>query len=386
MEKDDYIKYIIRYFPVIFFLIIAIFILIKFVFIVLFRAAFEPQFIFDLTPYYLLSGVNSLDLMLISLLIIIFDVYLHFKVSKKNLIYSFIPTCIILAGLGIRIASVEVDGAYALHYLVFSCLLFIALIDQKQILKFQDMNITPKIEQVVTKTTADNSVVGMEIPDRQFPSFGQPIRIEGIDEILALHKQTLVDLRTVLKDDINRAQNLMGDLEKKSEKLNILSEEIETRRKNLIEDEKVFRNRSGHPIKETIKVSPVETKVKTILEQKPLETKIKQPTMLDDFLGSAAVVKRGILKQVSQPFVDLVGYESNTLIEKNLVDLIAPESLHEFEKNYSNKSKVESITSYKTVLLTKYNKKINVEITIKPMIYDKKAVDLILIRTLDKKK
>lgn len=383
MDKHNYIKYIIRYFPLLFFLSIAIFILIKFVFIVLFRAAFEPEFIFDLTPYYLLSGVNSLDLLLLSLLVIIFDVYLHFKVGKKNLMISFIPTGIMLAGLGISIASGKMDASYILHFLIFGCLLLIALIDQKQILMLQDMDVTPKIEQVVTKTAADKSFVGMESPDRQFPIFGQPLRIEGLDEILTLHKQTLTDLRTVLKDDLQRTQNMMGTLERKTEKLNFLSEEIERRRKNLIEDEKLFRERLFSHINENIKVKPVVTDVRSISKEKTEENKINQPTMLDDFLGSAVIVKRGILKQVSQPFVELLGYDSNTLLEKNLVDLIAPESLPEFEKNYSNKTKGKLIFSYKTVFITKDNKKIHVEITIKPMIYDKKAVDLILVRNLD---
>ena len=384
MEKDNYIKYIIRYFPFLFFLIITVFIFFKFIFIVLFSAAFEPQFIFDLTPYYLLSGVNSLDLLLLSLLVIIFAVYLHFRVSKKNLMLSFIPTGIMLAGIGIAIGTRDMDASSILHYLIFGCLIIIALIDQKQFLIFQDMEITPKIEQVVTKTTKDNSFVGMESLDRPFPIFGQPLRIEGLDEILTLHKQTLIELRTVLKDDIQRAQNVMESLEKKTEKLNVLSEEIESRRKNLIEDEKLFRNRLMSLNNEDIKVKTFETNIELILEDKTMEKKIDQPTMLDDFLGSAIIVKRGVLKEVSRPFLELLGYDSNTLIEKNLVDLIAPESLSDFEKDYSNKLKGKPISSYETVLLTKDNKKIHVEVTIKPMIYNKNAVDLILVRKLNK--
>jgi PAS domain S-box-containing protein len=246
------------------------------------------------------------------------------------------------------------------------------------------MDLTPTIEKVVTKTTKDNSLVGMESPDRPYPMFGQPLRIEGLDEILTLHKQTLIDLRTVLKDDIQRAQNVMENLEKKTEKLNILSEEIETRRKNLIEDEKIFRNRLISLTTEDLKVKPVETSIEIAPEDKAVEKKINPPTMLDDFLGSAAIVKRGVLKQVSQPFVDLLGYDSNTLLEKNLVDLIAPERLPDFEKDYADKLRGKLISSYETVLLTKDNKKIHVEITIKPIVHDKKPVDLLLVRKLNK--
>jgi len=384
MDKKNYIDYIVRYFPLLFFLFITLFILVKFLMIVLFRAAFEPQFILNLTPYYLLSGTNSLDLLLLSLLVVIFDVYLHINVSKKNLMLSFIPTIIMLSGLGISIASGTLDASYVIHFLIFGCLILIALIDQKQILIFQESNVTPKIEQVVTKTTKDNSFLGMEAPDRQFPIFGQPqaIRIEGLDELLTLHKQTLIDLRTVLKEDIKITQNLMGDLEKKTEKINILSEELEQRRKNLIEDEKLYRNRFSPHTSTIIEKKPVVTKVKPITEEKTEEILDNEPTMLNDFLGSAVVVKRGVLKQVSKPFLELLGYDLGTLLEKNIADFIAPENISEFKKEYTNKLKSKTTSSYDTVFLTKDNKKIHVEITMRPMMRDKKTVDLILIRKL----
>lgn len=383
MDKQNYTKSIVRYFPLLFLLLLTIFILIKFAFVVLFRAAYDPQFIFDLTPYYLISPTNNIDLLLMSLLVVIIDVYLHFSVSKKNLIYSFIPTSIMLAGLGISVATHGTDASYAFHYVIFGCLLLIALIDQKQILVFQDMKIMPIIEQAVTKSTPDKTLIGIEIPDKPLPVFGQTVRVEGIEEILSLYKETITDVRTMIKDGLQSIQNMAGDLEKRTEKLNYLSEEIEERRKNLIEDEKIFRNQLiSRPIGK-IKFKPVTTEVKQPPIEKPKEIKIDSPTMLDDFLGTAAVVKDGALKQVSQQLVDLLGFDSNTLLEKNLVDLIDPESVSEFVKNYSNKSKNNLIHSYKTVFLTKDNKKIHVEITIKPRLHDRNAEDLVLITNLD---
>jgi PAS domain S-box-containing protein len=384
MKKDNYIKYFIRYFPLLFFLLIAIFILIKFIFIVLFRAAFEPQFIFDFTPYYLLSGVNNLDLLLLSLLIIIFDAYLHFKISKKNLLLSFIPTGIMLAGLGIRIAGGAISEYYVLHYLIFGCLLVIAIIDQKQILMLSDMVARSGSEPVITNTVIEKPIdSGVETPDLPVSVIGRPLRIEGLDEILSIHKETLIEIRAMIKDDVRRAQTMMEELEKKSEKIDYLSKEIEERRKNLVEEEKLFRRRIVSSFNEKIQVKPTINNEGLILDDFKKEEKSKQLTMLDDFLGSAAIMQQGILKQVSQPFVELLGYETDSLLDKNLVDFIAPESLSDFEKSYSNKSNGKLIFSYKTVFLTRDNKKIHVEITIKPMIYDKKAVDLVLVRNLD---
>ena len=79
------IDYILWYFPFSFFVFIAIFMSIKFIFIFFFRATFEPGFMFDFTPYYLLTGENNLHLIFLSLILIWFNVYFHLNVSKKNL-------------------------------------------------------------------------------------------------------------------------------------------------------------------------------------------------------------------------------------------------------------------------------------------------------------
>ena len=384
MKRDNFIKYFIRYFPLIFFLVITIFILIKFIFIVLFRAAFEPQFIFDFTPYYLLSVVNSMDLLLLSLLVIIISTYLHFKVSKKNLMLSFIPTGIMLSGLGIRIAGGEISEYYFFHYFIFVNLLVIAIIDQKQILMFSDMVVRFRSEPVITNTVIEKPInSGVDNSDLPVSVFGRPLRIEGLNEILSMHKETLIEIRAMIKDNTQRAQAIMKELEKKSEKLDYLSKEIEERRKNLVEEEKLFRRHILSSFNEKIQVKPTINKNGLINHGLRKEENNNQPTMLDDFLGSAAILKEGILKQVNQPFVKLLGYETDFLLDKNLIDFIPPESLYDFEKSYSNKSKDKQIFSCNTVFLTQDNKKIHVEITIKPMIYDKKVVDLLLVRNLD---
>ena len=89
------INYILWYFPFCFFVFLAIYIFIKFLFIFFFRAAYEPEFMFDLTPYYILSGVNNLHLLFLSLIAVIFDAYLHANVSKRYLLFSFFREFII---------------------------------------------------------------------------------------------------------------------------------------------------------------------------------------------------------------------------------------------------------------------------------------------------
>lgn len=118
----------------VFFIFFSIFIAFKFLFIFFFRAAFEPDFIFELTPLFLLLGMNNLQLLFLSLIIVVSDTYLHMRPTRKNILYSFIPTLIMVSGLGLGITTKEISADYLPNYLLFGFLLFVVLIDQRRTL------------------------------------------------------------------------------------------------------------------------------------------------------------------------------------------------------------------------------------------------------------
>jgi len=70
--KNQYTINMQRFFPFSFFIFIASFVFIKFIFIFFFNAAFTPRFIFELTPFYLI-GMNDLQL----LMILFYLLFLH---------------------------------------------------------------------------------------------------------------------------------------------------------------------------------------------------------------------------------------------------------------------------------------------------------------------
>lgn len=125
--------------PFYFFVFLGLFISIKFIFIFFFRAAFEPQFIFDLTPFYVLSGVNSLQLLFLSLIVVGYDTYLHMQPTRKNILRSFIPTALMLCGLGLGITTKEISFSYLANYLLFGLLLFIIIVDHRRTLISPEM-------------------------------------------------------------------------------------------------------------------------------------------------------------------------------------------------------------------------------------------------------
>ena len=380
------INYILWYFPLCFFVFLALYITVKFIFIYFFRAAFQPDFMFDLTPYYLLSEVNNLHTILLSLIVVWFNVYFHVNLNKRNIMFSFLPTGIMLGGLGVKIASGEIVISNVLHYLVFGCLLVIALIDHKHFLMFPETIITPRKEPVIAETVWGKPTIAKAEPQAvQIPTIDRPVRIKGIDEILTLHKETLSDLRTLIKDDLQRAENIMEKLEEKTKKIDRLGEEIEERRKNLVQEEMLFKRRFISSLGKGVHFKPISNDTGLTFDVENKEEISDQHTMLDDYIGSAAIVQRGILKQVNHPFVELLGYETDMLLETSLLNFIAPEGLSGIEDYYLNRLKGEFTSTYETVFLTKDNNKLAVEISIKPTIFNGKKAEIAVVKKLDKK-
>jgi PAS domain S-box-containing protein len=127
-----------------------------------------------------------------------------------------------------------------------------------------------------------------------------------------------------------------------------------------------------------------------IIFAKSEEMKCKEPVIsdyheiLDKIPQSAAIVQRGILKQVNSSFIALLGYTLNEVVEKSFFDFITPDGLVGVEKYYLDRLKGESVSTYKTVFLTKDNNKIPVEVSIKQTMYNGEKAEIVIITCLEK--
>lgn len=380
---------ILWYLPICFFIFLASFLFIKFIFIFFFNAAFEPEFMFDLTPYYLFTGVNNLHLLLLSLIVVGFNAYLHFKIIKKNLIISFFPTGILLAGLGLKIATQEMSIFYILHYLLFGFLLIIALVDQRHVLVFPEIIIPSgkekfvekiaKPKQILSKTKAHTFVEPQYLQTHEIDKTSNYV---SAYEIFELHKETLSDLRSILKDDLRRAKDLLEELEHRTRKIDILEEEIRNRKYNTNLQHTSFTCPYSSFFDKQYYVD-----IKSIKDESMIELKKEKQILYDNFnvekfLGCAAIIKRGLLKQVNSSFAKLLGFEKEMLLEKTLFNFVAPEGLFNIEEYYLKRLKGIEKNSYETILLKNNNGKIHVEITIKPTKFYGEIADIAIIREL----
>jgi len=395
----------IRFFPFCFFVFISIFISIKFVFIFFFRAAYEPSFMFELTPFHTISGLNNLQLLFLSLIFIIFDTYLHVNSTRKNLIFSFLPTLIILGGVGFAITTNEPAISNIFHYLVFGCLLFTILIDHKNILTSPDVLISFKKEQVDAKISEKKPVI--ELPKSQVappsiihkrPHLSLPLisslfsliknvkrtncertekgknknsnkpKIIGsdTDKNLFAKKEMSPEIKDISGDVFKLAQTRSEELKQKLKKLSKLEEEIERRRRNLVEKERSFRKQliSSAHMKSNRSLSTLPND-KTIYNNRKNKESKDYCKILDEISECAAIIQRGTLKQINCSFADLIGYPNEEIVDRSLLDFVVPEGLAGIKKHHLDRLRGATRSSYETVFLTRENNKITVEISTK---------------------
>jgi len=370
-------------FPCCLFIFFSIYLLVKFVFIFFFRTAFEPKFIFELTPFYLLSGLSNVQLGLLSLMVILADMYLHLRSGKRNLLLSFLPTSMMLSSLGFTIMFSPMDIVYVYHYGLFGCLLFVVLIDYKYVLTgVEAPTVLRKKEPVAIKIMEKEPAAV-----RSKSLFAKNVKVNQQPQTPLLSEST-VELKKVSDAILQKMQTMLEDLERKTVRIEKLENDIEERRRNLINQEKMFTDRviPYFESKEKIQIDE-----KNLVRNIPADDKIfmkekmEDRLIIDDTNEVVAVVQRGIFKQISNSFADFLGYESTELLQKSFFVFIAPHGFEDARKYYLNRLKGVTSNSFRTVLLTKEHTELLVEITVTPTIYKGDAAEFLSVKEVKNK-
>jgi PAS domain S-box-containing protein len=355
-------------FPCCFLIFLSIVLTVKFVFIFFFSTAYEPGFIFELTPLYLLSGLSKVQLLSLSLLVMVLDMYLHLRSSKRNLLLSFLPTSVMLSSVGFTIMFRPMDVSYVFHYTLFGCLLLVVLIDYQSILKGTEIpTMLRKKEPAMMKISQKEPV-----PMRTRSLFVKHTRTNQPPPVPPLATANSLEYKEATETILQKMQMMLDELERKTVRIERLENDFEERRKNLISQEKTI---ADHVI------SYLESKEKMNLDEENLvrnipsddkvfmKEKIVDHLIVDEKRDIVAVVQRGIFKQVSNTFADFLGYERNELLQKSFFVFIAPHGFEDTRKYYLNRLKGVTSNSFRTILLTREHSEVMVEITVTPTIY-----------------
>lgn len=195
--------------------------------------------------------------------------------------------------------------------------------------------------------------------------------IHELDE----RKSLLDNLEAQLTKEKENIDQQRQEFFKWREKLESLEDEIENRRKELVEQEKMFSDRFVSSSDEGIsECAGIDSELTSDVETK--EETIEKHEILYKISEGAAIVQRGILKQVNRSFVELLGYNMEELLEKSLLDFVVQEGFSGIEKYYLNRLKGEAVSSFETVFLTKDENRLAVEISIRPTVFNGEKADI----------
>ncbi len=197
-------------------------------------------------------------------------------------------------------------------------------------------------------------------------------RMNALDE----RQEELDKLEAQLIKDKKNLDKRLAEFSNWKEKLLNLESEIEKRRDDLIEQEAAFRDNFILFPESKIgsDISPPPTKDVLTPEENVVQD--EHHDIFDKILECAVIIQRGILKQVNRPFVELLGYDINEVVDKSLFDFIIPDGFFEIEKYYLDRLKGVDSSGYEAVFLTKDSNKLAVEVSTRPTIFNGEKAEI----------
>ena len=233
----------------------------------------------------------------------------------------------------------------------------------------------------------DNTASVEEQPQNEKISFfPDPFGIKRQRQELNIKKQEL-ELR--LKEfesseaQFQKEQHIFNarlkEFSKWQEKLKVLESEIEKRRQEMMRQEEMILSQPTEATpfyKKPLPDDEIEKDTEAVVVYKSDEA-------VNNIPQCAAIIQRGILKQINNAFVKLLGYTQEEIKDKSFFDFIALEGLPDIEKYYLDRLKGDAVSKYNTVLSVKDNNKIPVEITIKQAIYNREKAEIVIVSRLD---
>ena len=206
----------------------------------------------------------------------------------------------------------------------------------------------------------------------------------NINEKLTMYDGKPPEPKDLSDGDLKRVQAVLEELEVKAKKLEQLEDEIEQRRRTLVKQEKTFEDRlvTFSDRKNRYSLS-AELKNKVVFDDEIDDEVNEYHERPDKIQECAAVIQRGILKQINSSFAELLGYKIEELVGKSLFVFVVPEGFAEIKKHYLNRLKGGSSFSYRTMFLTKDNNKIVVEIITRPTTFNGEKAEIAVIAEVD---
>jgi len=307
---------ILMWLPFVFFIFLASFLVTKFIFIFFLNAAFTPLFIFELTPLFLLPGMSYLQLLFISLLIVLMDAYLHTTDKSKHLRYSFIPTWIIISGVGVAIVKQPGSLDYGIRYILFAFLLIVTLIDHRMLLVMPEKMLDRK---------------SFIAPSMVSPEIGPGAKTPFYYSKTTLQKKPIPTMGTQSKSSVFFIGNILRNITK-----------------NIHLPKKIFKSKPYYDTRDLEKYDvggkmgeSVKSKLTPIKETKIVQSvearKSKEKDTINQIRNKLVIgiSKDGEIIQFNKECQIITGYTRGEVLRKKIFDLLIPKhSFQQWEKMF----------------------------------------------------
>ena len=299
--------------------------------------------------------------------------YLHLQSQKRTLLLSFFPTVLLLSGVTLTMMFSPIELSYLLEYILFGCLLGVILIDYHYVLRGIDSSRRPQTRKSLIRNIREerpNTVRAKSFFTRKQPQV-PPVAPAVVKD------NTVTELKKVSDEILQKLHIILDELERKSLRI----EQLEHTSKETAERAINGTHALHHAIPSSESMNLNTPLKQNYTEEKILlKEKIKNHLIVDDTSDIVAVVQRGIFREISNSFAGFLGYERTELLQKNFFVFIAPRGFEDAKKYYLNRLKGVASNSFRTILLSKTQKELLVDITVTPTIYKGDSAEFISIR------
>ncbi len=374
--------------------------------------AYTPSFLFDFTFFYTFPGLDNAQLLFIGSVVLLFNLFLHLRLSKKRLFFSFPLTLFLLGGIGLRVATSPFSLTYLAHYAIFALLLLVLIVDHRIYLYIP---VSFEIPQGRIRTQIEK--VSLPTLGRSHP---QPVRASKASMVDSILKQRLSSFSNIFSHLLNGFKQIMsakfhlGSAQPASASISQGGQLQSPVYNKAAEKTSVDDSSIVHPLEHraddisTTKelLGGIETQSLDHLDSKIKQTKLEDDSFLDSFFSTpsatptqpinfeqsdiesfihkldecAVVISRGVVKAVNDKFSSLINKPRSDIVNHDFVHFLAPEAFNDFKLHCSQRLAGESSQSFPVVLLTKKFKKIPMRAIVRSMSIHGRQVEITIFK------
>mgnify|MGYP006293489869 CR=1 FL=1 len=363
-------------------------------------AAYTPSFIFDFSFFYTFTTFDYTQLLFIAMIVFLLELYFHINLSKRNLLFSLPLTLLLLGGIGLRVAMSPISVNYLFHYLIFSLLMIVLLVDHRLYLLIPAEYKSPlgetkmEIQKVNLPSFSSTHKAPSTSSQKHFPSATTSFSesLQGFKQILS-SKIGLRSPQPVSTAKIGQQVSRSYDTEPVEDKPFVphIEEEADMipTTKQLLDDlgsqslayldSKIDNTKlEDHSFLDSFFSTSVQPKDFT---RNQLSSDFS--SLLDHIEDSAVIISRGVVKAANTNFSTLINQPIGDIVNKDFIEFLAPEGFASFKSHCSKRLSGESSQSFRVVLLSKKHEKIPLQATIKSTKMNGEQVEITIFQQLN---